>query len=202
MANQQDNPTWISFVFAKFQVFVFLTLLFFQFIRFFFLSDSLILRFSVRHAFSFIENYLYSIDKSHGTWKIGHDNVLCWQKQKVIWQEIQCFTNKCNYNRECGLAICWAKTHIQINLELKNKYHFRNFEIVKYVSTPSFCRPHPTPFLLQTFRPQPTPLPPSDPPPPPAPVTTLCIKVLTLSSPRVPYGIGCHYMLNIYLIFF
>ena len=115
---------------------------------------------------SFIENYLYSIDKSHGTWKIGHDNVLCWQKQKVIWQEIQCFTNKCNYNRECGLAICWAKTHIQINLELKNKYHFRSCEIVKYVSTPSFCRPHPTPFLLQTFRPQPTPLPPSDPPPP------------------------------------
>ena len=51
--------------------------------------------------------------------------------------------------------------------------------------------PNLPPFLLQT-----------PPPPPPAPVTTLCIKVLTLSSPRVPYGIGCHYMLNIYLIFF
>ena len=153
MANQQGNRTWISFVFANFQVFVFPTLLFFQFIRFFFLSDSLILSFSVRHAFSFIEDYLYSIDKSHGTWKIGHDNVLCWQKQEIIWQEIQCFTNKCNYNRGCGLTICWAKTHIQINLELKNKYHFKHCEILMYVWPLDFLPPHPTPF------------PPSDPTP-------------------------------------
>ena len=153
MANQQGNRTWISFVFANFQVFVFPTLLFFQFIRFFFLSDSLILSFSVRHAFSFIEDYLYSIDKSHGTWKIGHDNVLCWQKQEIICQEIRCFTNKCNYNRECGLTICCATTHIQNNLEVNNKNHFRS-EIVMSVRPLNFLRTLP-PFLLQTPPPPP-----------------------------------------------
>ena len=157
MANQQGNRTWISFVFAKFRDFVFPTLLFCLFFRLisFFWSDSLILSFSTRNAFPFIEDYLYSIDKSQGTWKIGHDNVLCWQKQEIICQEIRCFTNKCNYNRDCGLTICCATTHIQNNLELNNKNHFRS-EIVMSVRPLNFLRTSP-PFLLQTPTPPPPP---------------------------------------------
>ena len=170
MANQQGNRTWISFVFAKFRDFVFPTLLFFLFFRLisFFWSDSLILSFSTRNAFPFIEDYLYSIDKSQGTWKIGHDNVLCWQKQEIICQKIRCFTNKCNYNRDCGLTICCATTHIQNNLELNNKNHFRS-EIVMSVRPLNFLRTSP-PFLLQT-------------PTPPPPTLWNCNECMALNLP-------------------